>query len=416
MANKGEWHKVNNNDQLRQGLCMLGGIYAHPDQKCPICGGAFKDNGKALICPNHPDQRATKFRVVFKNIHRRFGTYEMAASFLGGLRFENSGFTEREFDERDYQVRKRPLSFSQLADKWLAVKKQEVSASHWRNLRNYLGRAKEAWQDRNVKEIQYADIEDFLLEQVDLSPKTRNNIKSALHSFWVWLRKRRVITAVEMPDFPEVPFELGYRKLVDKKTQQGILEEVRNISWDINPKIYLGVKWLCTYVNVRPGELVKVKEGDILLDQGIILIPHPKEKKPKPVVLLDEDVEAIRGFPPALPHVPFFRHLGNVGRTRPGQPFGDKYFWKWWKKACFNLSIEDLDLYGGTRHSSATALQEHFSPEEIKEATMHGTNAAFQRYFRTDLRKVKAVYAKASKPKDEEKKESGKVLAGEFGK
>ena len=47
---------------------------------------------------------------------------------------------------------------------------------------------------------------------------------------------------------------------------------------------------------------------------------------------------------------------------------------------------------------------------------MHGTNAAFQRYFRTDLRRVKAVYAKALKPKDEEKKESGKVLAGEFGK
>lgn len=43
---------------------------------------------------------------------------------------------------------------------------------------------------------------------------------------------------------------------------------------------------------------------------------------------------------------------------------------------------------------------------------MHGTNAAFQRYFRTDLRKLKAVYAKALKPKDEEKK--GKVVKGEF--
>ena len=311
---------------------MRGGIYAHPDQKCPICGGTFKDNGKALICPQHPEQRATKFRVVFKNIHRRFDTYEMASSFLGGLRFENSGFTDKKFDERDYQVKKKPLSFSNLADKWLEVKKQEVSASHWRNLRNYIGRAQKAWGDSNVKEIQYGDIEDFLLEQAELSPKTRNNIKSALHSFWTWLRKRRVITAAEMPDFPEVPFELGYRKLVDKATQQRILDEVRRISWDVNPKIWLGIKWLCTYVNVRPGELVKVREGDILLDQGLILIPHPKEKKPKPVVLLDEDVEAIREYIRALPHVPFFRHTGGVKGTRPGQAFGDKYFWKWWKK------------------------------------------------------------------------------------
>jgi hypothetical protein len=45
---------------------------------------------------------------------------------------------------------------------------------------------------------------------------------------------------------------------------------------------------------------------------------------------------------------------------------------------------------------------------------MHGTNSAFQRYFRTDLRKVKAVYAKAAGKEEEELKEPGKVVEGEF--
>jgi len=43
-------------------------------------------------------------------------------------------------------------------------------------------------------------------------------------------------------------------------------------------------------------------------------------------------------------------------------------------------------------------LQEYFSPEEIKEATMHGTNSALQRYLRTDMRKLKGVYQKTGSP------------------
>jgi hypothetical protein len=41
-----------------------------------------------------------------------------------------------------------------------------------------------------------------------------------------------------------------------------------------------------------------------------------------------------------------------------GQPFGEKYLYKWWKRTCANLGIEDVDLYSGTRHSSATALNQ----------------------------------------------------------
>jgi len=78
------------------------------------------------------------------------------------------------------------------------------------------------------------------------------------------------------------------------------------------------------------------------------------------------------------------------------------------------VGIEDVNLLGGTRHSSATARQAYFSPEEIKEATMHGTNTAFQRYFKKDISQLEEVYEKAGGGKDNEM-EAGKVVEGEFG-
>jgi len=79
-----------------------------------------------------------------------------------------------------------------------------------------------------------------------------------------------------------------------------------------------------------------------------------------------------------------------------------------------------MDLYGGTRHSSATALREHFTPEQIKRATMHSTNQAFDRYFQTDGEELRKIYAVARRrnavpfPKAEEGKEFGAPLGLHF--
>jgi hypothetical protein len=80
--------------------------------------------------------------------------------------------------------------------------------------------------------------------------------------------------------------------------------------------------------------------------------------------------------------------------VNPGERFGKKYLYKWWKRASANLGISDVDLYGGSRHSSAQALAEFFSPEEIRQSTMHATNGAFERYFRTSPSNVRKVYEK----------------------
>ena len=48
---------------------------------------------------------------------------------------------------------------------------------------------------------------------------------------------------------------------------------------------------------------------------------------------------------------------------------------------CKRLGVEGVDLYGGTRHSSARALLKKYSPDEIKRyGTLHRTSKAFERY------------------------------------
>ena len=100
---------------------MLGGIYSN--QRCPICGNRFKDDGKkGLFCVEHTEYQATKFFVRFKGgIFKRFNDYQSAQRFLTGLRYK---YDEGSFDVRDYQ-KEQPLGFENLSHKWVEYKEKD---------------------------------------------------------------------------------------------------------------------------------------------------------------------------------------------------------------------------------------------------------------------------------------------------
>ena len=366
---------------------MKGGIYTH--ERCAICGETLLDDkSKALRCSHHPDQIAATFRVHFDRVKRRFKSYQEAQRFLTGLRYK---IDENTFDYRDYSKGK-PLGFATLATKWLAVKKETVKPKSYSNLHNYIMKAVDAWGDTNIKHIGFAEIEDFLLShKKSLSSKTIANMRSGLHDFFQWLLYRDVITSI--PRFPELKVKLAFRKIIGKETQQAILDEIERIA----PfKVWLGIKWLCTYIAIRPGELLKIRVQDVDTENRYIFIHHSKTGDTKPVPILDEDVELFKQSKPGFPRAYYFLHEGRRSGVKAGQPYGEKYLYKWWVKACANLGIEDVDMYGGTRHSSAVALREHFSPEQIKQGTMHQTNKAFERYFRIEANDVRNIYSHAA--------------------
>ena len=144
---------------------------------------------------------------------------------------------------------------------------------------------------------------------------------------------------------------------------------------------------LALYVNIRPKDLLNLCEGDIDLTYGVMTVKRPTKKRGKQITItarlipehIDEIVMLKRKYP-ALPHVPFFRHVAGVSGVQADAPFGEKYFYKWAKRACKKVGITDLDLYGLTRHSTVTALAKHVGEESAKKATGHFTNKAFERY------------------------------------
>jgi hypothetical protein len=387
---------------------MRGGIYSY--QKCPLCGASFNyiDKANGLVCATHPDQRAAgEFVVRFgRKIKKRFSKFDEAERFLVGIRYEVDRGT---FDHRDYQTG-NPLGFLVLAEQWLQYKKQEVKSSSFANLERFIKAAISSWGNRNIKEIGFAEIEDFLYSQ-KVSNKTKSNIRSCLHTFWKWLLHRRVIQLAQFPEFPVVKFNLGYRTIIDKDTQIAVLDEVKRISYGREPKIWLGIKWLCTYISIRPGELLKVQEQDVNTRLGFFIIKHSKEGNEKHIPMLDVDKDLINKLPVGMPELPFFRHGSKAQGCRPGQPFGEKYLYKWWKRACGNLGIEGVDLYGGTRHSSATALKSVLTPEQIKAGTMHSTNKAFERYFQRNSQDAIDVYSLTSSGHDRDTEKASRKVS-----
>ena len=368
---------------------MRGRIYT--DQKCSICNSSFihEDRRRGLFCPVHPDQKATsRFLVQFgRKIRKRFSHYAQAERFLDGLRYE---VDQGAFDYRDY-LSSNPLSFIVLSNKYLQNKKSKVASGTYIRFNGIFRTAQEYFQNTNVKNIQYAQLEDFI-DSLQVSNKTKSNYLSCLKGFYKWMLKRKEINRNQFPDFPEVSFELGFRKTIDKQTQSQIINEIKRISFHVSPKIWLGIKWLSTYISIRPAEIRNLKEGHIDLQQGYFFIPHPKEKRPKIVPLIKDDIQILKNMPTGLPELYFFRHGKNVSGCTPGQRFGEKLFYKWWKRACDNLEIENVDLYGGTRHSSAIALRDHATPEQIKRATMHSTSKAFDRYFLVSKSELQEMY------------------------
>lgn len=68
------------------------------------------------------------------------------------------------------------------------------------------------------------------------------------------------------------------------------------------------------------------------------------------------------------------------------------------------MGIKGIDLYGGTRHSSVTALSQKFSAEEIKDhGTGHDTSKAFERYFQAETKISQVIYEAADAPPKQEK-------------
>ena len=331
------------------------------------------------VCHKCKTAATGDYRVKFgRDVRKRFSTYDEAAHFLSGIRFKTS---EGSFDARDYQ-HDNPMAFKKQVDRWLTIKDGDVSRSQYLSCERYILAAVEfIGKDKNVKTIGYGDIEDFLVARETKrrwSDKSRSNARSVIHDFFTWLEDRENIP---VPKMPHVKFELEYRALIDLESRQKILDELDRIA---PSKVAFGIDLLATYPALRPGDLLRVTEADLRGDVLVIQNPTKQKGKPKLVRLLEEHAATWNEFKLDIPVIGksplFFRHQKTMKGCRKDEPYGKRYFYKWWIKACDNLGIKGLDLYGGTRHSTATAIADLADPASAKMASGHQTNKAFERY------------------------------------
>jgi len=381
-------HSFDNNTTNEGDMTMKGKIYS--DDRCRVCGGKFTHyEPRGMWCPDHPQEMPTRFRVHFgRGPSKRFKDYDRAIRCLTGWRYETD---QGKFDPRDY-TRKNPLGFANQVDAWLKTK-ADKSERYRRNLKNWMQRGVELWgADRNVKSIKYADLEDLVMGY-DASGKTKHDMIATYKQFFTWLNKREDIP---VPSMPEVSYKLGERKIITIQQQQDIINEVKRIC--PNPRIWIGIKWLSIYVAIRPAEMWSLKENQINVD-GYFVLPgaNTKEGKIKLVPMLDADIDLYKTFPQALPQLHFFRRHRGKGVTAPGEQISKRAFYRWWVRACNNLEITGVDLYGGTRHTTTSAVSEYFSMDEMqRDGTQHGSNKAFQRYCRTGSVPKRTIYEKVA--------------------
>ncbi len=359
---------------------MDGGLYTR--EKCSICGLNLRhDDGKnGCFCPAHPEERSHTFFIRFPGgIFMNFVNYEKAAQMLNYLRHEK-GTRKQRFNPDDYKAIK-PNSFGALKDKYLARKTDRAT---YKKIVTYIERASEHFGSMNVREISGADIEDYLFSIEGISEKTRYNYMTQLRDFWKWCLKRgNIITLAEMPSFPEITYTLGYRKITDWETQEKVISKVRELTYHINPKIWLGIDMLATYTALRPDDLRRISEGS-LDGNGWLVIHNPTKKKNKfkTIRLHENHVEEWRYLQskyPAIPSMPFFRHVPGISGCKADKPFGEKYLYKWWNKAATEIGLTGVPLYAGTKHTTATETAKMLGTDKARTASGL-TNKAFDRY------------------------------------
>jgi len=351
-------------------ISMKGNIYT--DQKCPVCDGKLVHNERkgGCFCKDHPKIAATaRFRVKYgREIHRRFDDYQTAIRFLTGIRFRDD---EGTLDTKDYRA-DCPYAFDRLAYEYL---KEKTHLKSYRHTERFMESAIEFFGCTNVKAIKGPDFKRFL-KTLKYKPKTKDNCMAVIKNFFRWyLVEEEILQPYQLPRFPKIEYEMGWRKLVDWETQDKILEHLKETE---TLKTWLAVDMLRTYTTLRPGDIRKIRKCDIDFKNHVITIYHPTKLKDKwkVVRILPEHMQIIEQLEkqyPSFPDVLFFRHTH-------GKPWGHSRMYDAWKRACNALGIDGVDLYGGTRHSTTTELAKSYGETAAKEATGHQTNKAFNRY------------------------------------
>ncbi|MBA4369282.1 MAG: hypothetical protein C0403_16775 [Desulfobacterium sp.] len=348
---------------------MIGNIYTR--EKCPVCGGRLVPDTKreCFTCPFHPKTQTTngiyvKFKGTFVSFSRDF---QGAWQHLHGLRHEQ---THEKFDPREYH-RGNPLSFERYANLYLEVK-QKQNLKSFSEIFRMINQASKYFGEKSVKAITTGDLREYLYSLKkpngdQVSSKTMFNHRIQLNNFFSFIVSEEKPRIFIPPDLPVIDYNMEFRETVDIEKQVEIMDKIYEQNHNTNPKVWIAISLLCDHPELRPGDILKIKESDINVAHGEIHIKRPTKQKDKfhsvyiyPSELLMNEIIIQKKKHPALPPTPFFRHPSGNYRVKPNTPFGIKFLYKKAKSAMKDCGVHNIDLYALTRHSTVTAIADRY--------------------------------------------------------
>lgn len=354
----------------------LKGLYTR--QKCNKCGSSmeYMPFARGIYCKKHPKVKATKdFYVHYMGQRRSFADFRSAENYLTEIkrRIENG-----------LSLGQAVNPFSELSQIWLLkMKSSGIGKSYFENLTRYVSCFSSKFAKEDVSDIKYSNIDSFFVEIKDqFSAKTIHHMRSCLNSFYKWLLNYEYIDRVPFASLPVVKVKMKYRQILTKEEQIQVLNQLKIITFDINPRIWIGVCFLCVYVSLRPNALRQIRNSDIDLQLGVIKLRKEttKEGEERLIPVAFDDLFLLSQYIIGDGEEYYFRHTIKRSGVSLNDQFGKKYFLKWWHKARLQAGVRYADLYGGTRHTSITSLLHDLSPEQVKNGSMHSTVASFDRY------------------------------------
>lgn len=316
-------------------------------------------------------------------------TYDKAKDKLIEINhaIKNGNFNPEDYSDKNIEERK----FENMIEKWINQKEQEKSAGELSSetIRPYKSYNRNHYiflYGYDVREINFEILERFKDSlPKKLSIKMKRNILSALHAFFVWLRKKGTIK--ELPVWPEIKGNNSKPMIaMDLEDQIKALERI--------PAEHRDIFAFLMETGLRQGEAcalkvkdIDVKNGNALIRRtwsGTDLIETTKGKNKKWIPLSDSAVEIVkRNMNGKLPES--FLFINPVTKGSYKQECLRK---RWHKHTGLEISLKEA-----TRHSFCTQIAEggFCNTLQAQELMRHNDLRSTQRYFHGNIEKMKGI-------------------------
>ncbi len=373
-----------NQNQLKMGGVIMTGII--------LCNRCRKKMDKVCKCGNPK----CLVQIYWKGRYYEFRrddqgyvfTYDKARDKLIEI---NNAIKKGSFKPEDFTDAKiKERKFENMMEKWLDQKSieekaNELSPETLRCYRSYNRNYFQYFYNWDVREVGFEQLEDFKDQLPDhLSLKMKRNILNALHSFFVWLRRKGILTSI--PVWPEIKGTDSQTKVaMDIEDQVEVLQEI--------PKEHIDIIRFLTETGLRIGEACALKGKDFDLKNGSVLIQRTwsgsklvettKGKNKKWIPLSDTAYEiACRCLQDRWPEDFMFINPS----TKKG--YRQEFLRRLWRK----YSGVSITLYEATRHSFCTQVVEGgASVLEAKQLMRHADIRSTERYFHGSMKKMREI-------------------------